>query len=400
MSLGAPVLYIDNRQIQTRKDDPRPALAGLKIDWGSDDAQDTAPAAKLSGQMLIRGAMPAWLDVGAPVGLIDPASSRCLFAGTLEPLTAAPDPSVPDAYRVSFTASSPKAELEKHNVLDIDWPFDEPAANRRNRLASAMPRGWTLDGAAGWTWIPQGRQKYQSVPWLELANRYAAGQLLRIHDTSTYVPGAGLRKRITISRERPKSATMPGGNPKRGSWLEYGGTAASTGIAILPPAAIDRPNLKWEKTPADVVTDVQITTSGGAYPSPADSDSSDFEFWMSVYTDNSAMQDAYGYRQLRVETALAPSTPSTIKEAIRLLLERWLDTKTPWRPTTLALPNSNWLDDAPLLNLLAVDTRHMAAVAVPAATAAPGRIFAFVLAGTATWTGKKWETELTLGRTL
>lgn len=402
MSLSAPVLYIAGNRIQTGKGDPRPALAGLTLKWGTDSQHETAPAATLSGQMLIRGALPAYLNVGSSVGLIDPVSSRCLFAGTMEPLTAAPDTSIEGAYRVSFTAASPKAELEKHRVLDFDWTHDEPAAVRRGRLAAAMPRGWTLDGVAGWDWINQGRQIYQSVEWITLAERYAAGYLQRLHDTSTYVPGAGLRKRITISRERPRTATMPGPAPRLSSWLEYGGNAASTGIAVLHPSAVHR-DIMWEKTPADVITDVQVTSWGAAFPGNGaeGSDSTEFEYPMSFAgVDNSRLQDLYGYRQLRVETALSVYSQSASKAAARNIAEFWLDTETGWRPTTLAVPDSRKLAAAPLLNLLAVDTRHMAAVAVPSAEAAPGRIFAFVLAGLATWTGHKWETDLTLGHTL
>lgn len=399
MSLGAPALYIAGNRIQTGKADPRPALAGLTLQWGTDSQYDTAPAATLSGQMLIRGALPAYLNVGSSVGLIDPVSSRCLFAGTMEPLTAVPDPAIKGAHRVSFTASSPKAELEKHRVLDFDWTHNEPATVRRNRLAAAMPRGWTLDGVAGWDWINQGRQVYQSEEWITLAERYAAGQLQRLHDTSTYVPGAGLRKRITISRERPRSATMPGAGPRAGTWIEYGGAAASTGIAVVHPSAVYR-DINWEKTPEDVVTDVQVTTWGGAFPGEG-SDSHEFEYPMTFAgVDNSRLQDVYGYRQLRIETALSVYSTGASQEAVRNIAEFWLDTDTSWRPTTLRLPDSRKLADPPLLNLLAVDTRHMAAVAVPSAADVPGRIFAFVLAGSATWTGHKWDTDLTLGHTL
>ena len=74
---------------------------------------------------------------------------------------------------------------------------------------------------------------------------------------------------------------------------------------------------------------------------------------------------------------------------------------TKWRPSDLHLPDSRLIDSAPLLNMLAVDTRGTAAIAVPAATTlAPGRIQSFVMAGSATWTGTKWTIDLTLGRTL
>lgn len=395
MSLGQPDLYIAGRKMQTLKTDPLPALAGLTISWGSEEQFDMAPASTLSGQLLIRGAMPAYLDVGAPVGLVDPVSSRTLFAGTLEPLSAAPEERIAGAHRLSFTAASPKAELEKHRVLDFDWPHDEPATARRQRLAAAMPRGWTLNGAAGWNWINQGRQLYQSVEWITLAERYARSYYQRLHDTSTYVPGAGLQKRLTITNDRPRAVAF--GPPEPGAlgvWQQAEGTS---GVAVLPASAVHR-DIEWKKTPADVITDVQITTTGGAYPQGDESD--EFEYWMSVYVNNDTLQDRYGYRQQRVETALSSYNANAVAQAVRLLVGYWLNTATDWRPTTLTLPDSRKLATAPLLNLLAVDTRHMAIVRVPGAVNYLAGISAFALAGSATWTGTKWTTDLTLGRKL
>lgn len=393
MSLGQPDLYIAGHKMQTAKTDPRPALAGLNIKWGTDDEYSLPPAATLSGQLLIRGAAPAYLNVGAPVGLVDPITSRCLFAGTLEPLTAAPAEGVAGAMRVSFTAAAPKAELEKARVLDLDWPFGDSAGARRDRLARALPRGWSLGGVEGWPWIATGRQIYQSIEWVTLAERYARGYLQRFHDTSTYIPGAGLKKRIVFTNERAKDPWLPESAPPRGSWRPFD---SGSGAAILPPGAIGR-DITWEKTPADVITDVQVTSFGGALPT---AESQEFEFWMDVYVNNRALQDAYGFRQRRVETAMSSANPTSTAEAIQKIAGYWLNTDTAWRPTALTIPDSRRLDRDPLLNLLAVDSRHMAVVAVPDTAETMAAIRAYVLAGSATWTGKKWTTELTLGRTL
>lgn len=396
MSLGAPDLYIAGQKMQTHKADPRPALAGLKITWGTDAEFEMAPAATLSGQLMVRGPVPDFLNVGAPVGLVDPITSRCLFAGTLEPLSASPDPSVAGAMRISWTATSPRAELEKARVLDFDWPNNETAAGRRSRLAASIPRGWTLAGAAGWNWLGQGRQKYQSTEWITLAERYARTYLQRFHDTSTYVPGAGLQKRLTFTDERPKRPALPAPNPgPSGTWTALPG---GSGVAVLPAGAVAR-DITWEKTPADVVTDVQVTTYGGAVLGD-DEESGEFEYWMAVYVDNGALQDRFGHRAQRVETAMSSANPTATAEAIRAIAGYWLNTETGWRPTVLTIPDSGKLDAAPLLNLLAVDSRHLAAVMVPQTAAAMAPVRAFVLAGSATWTGAKWSADLTLGRTL
>lgn len=400
MSLGRPDLYIGNRLMQTAKGDPIPALAGLALSWGTDNALDMAPAATLSGQLLVKGAMPDFLDVGAPVGLIDPSSSRCLFAGTLQPLKAARDPQISTAHRVSFTATAPVAELEKHNLIDLDWTTEDTSSQRRGRLQAAMPRGWALDGAAGWDYLQHGHQRYQSVALLDLLSRYVRGSRQRFADTSAYVPGAGLRKRLTITEERLKTAVMPTNKPDEmeGMWLTDTPYSAS-GTAILPAGAVSNA-IEWEKTPADLVTGVQATTWGKALiGSAAEDDSSEHEWPLDWVTDTSALRASYGSSIVRIETMLSPQNLAATREALGYIIAHWIETKTGWRPTTLTVPDSRRIGRAPLLNLLAVDTRATAGVSVPQAAGLPAPIRAFVLGGTATWTGKQWTTDLTLGRT-
>ena len=269
--------------------------------------------------------------------------------------------------RVSFTAASPLSELVKHKVIGMDWPHNEPAADRRPRLAAAMPPGWTLDGAAGWTWIHQGRQRYRdgkAIEWVKLLERYVRSYNQRYHDTSAYVYGAGLIKRITITGERGKtwggSTQTPGPG---GTWSTWGLPAAgASGIAVLPASAVSR-SMDWEKTPDDIVTDVQASTYG--VWDEAALESYESEFGMSYDADNCAAGD-HGFRQFDLETAISlynmPAFTSWITNDI---VPFWLDTQTAWRPTSLQIPDSRELDTAPLLNLLAVDTRPMSVVNVP-----------------------------------
>jgi hypothetical protein len=399
MSLGQPDLYIGGELMQTAAADPRPALAGLRLGWGNDSRLEMDPPSTLAGQFLIKGTMPEFLEVGAPVGLVDPVSARCLFAGNLGPLRAAPDDSVRDALRVSFTAASPLAELVKHKVLDVVWDANTPAATRFNTLASTMPRGWALTGSTGHTWINQTKQQYKAKEWLQLAERFCRSYTYRYHDTSYYTPGAGLSKRITFSPERGKVLPSGGLEPsgERGLWSTYTPGGAS-GVAVLPTSAV-RVGVEWEKTPEDMITDVQLSTFN-AVETDADKDSTEYEYPMFLYVDNTALQDAYGFRQFKVESSLSAYNGTALDAQALNIVNYWLDTENKWRPTGLQLPDSRALDTDPLLNLLAVDTRGTAALGVPDADLAPGLIQSFVMAGQATWTGKKWTTDITLGRTL
>lgn len=397
MSLGQPDLYIAGQKMQTAKNDPRPALAGLSFDWGTDSRVDFAGAATLSGQLLIRGAMPSYLNPGAQVGLVDPASSRTLFAGYLQPLKASNEPGLDGAMRVQFTAASPLAELEKHTMTSIDFPGGESAAGRRWQLAQRMPAGWSLLGDTGHDWLNQGVQRYPTVSWLDMLERFARGNLLRYHDTSAYVPAHGLNRRITLARERGLTATAAPKPAARGSWVT-GRVPYASGLAVLPAATVSK-DIEWEKTPADITTAVQVSTNGVVLAAD-ETESREHEYPLNWAVFTQPLIDAHGFHATSIATSIDPQDVAAAQGAVRLISEQWLDVETEWRPTNLTIPDSRLLDTEPLRNLLAVDTRHMAAVAVPDAPAGPGRIYAFVMAGTATWTGKHWQTQLTLGKTL
>lgn len=401
MSLGRPDLYINGVKMQAGRGDPRPVVGDLSIEWGGDSRVVFDPAATCTGQLLMRDSMAPYLHVGAQVGLVDPISTRTLFAGYLEPLTAKPEESIAGALRVSFTATAPKSELEQFTVLDVDWHQDESADSRRARIGSALPRGWGYGGTKGWDWVGQGQQRYQNIEWLTLAERYARGNLQRMHDVSAYTPGQGIYKRMWFTAERPKNERLPAPNPgTAGLWVPRTGTPAEVGgTAVVPAGAVDSKDILWEKSPADVVTAVQVTTWGKWMPT-GDDDSSEHEWPLDFSVDSSAAQDAYGFRSVRIETALSAQNLNALMPAHRAITNHWLDTQTNWRPTTLRLPDSRVLGTEVLLNLIAVGTRHLAAISVPnPGTAVPAPIRAFVLGGKATWTGKKWDTTLTLGRT-
>lgn len=396
MSLGAPNLYIDGNMFGGS--DTRRALAGISFTWGEDSRVDFAGPATMSGEVSVAGTMPAYITGGAAIGLVDPASGRCLFAGHIATLTASPDPVWQGRIRIAFTASSPLVDLANHS-LAVDWVRNTHAA-RFISLRSAMPRGWTLQGYNGATmdWVESGRLRFAKANYLDLLSRYCRSVLGRYHDTSAYVPGTGLVKRITLTGERDKTATAPPAPGASGIWSTTGKPAAATGIAALPAALVEQA-IEWEKNADDTITDVQVTNYG-AEVLPEGEDTAGFEVWMSVFVNNQAMQDKYGFRQLTIDTSvhLHSGNDSAFLNALSAF---WLDADTKWRPTGLRIADSRKVTTAALLNLLAVDTRHMAAISVPgAAGLVPGEIHAYVHSGSAQWTGKKWITDLTLGRTL
>lgn len=403
MSLGKPDLYLKNTLQDSTAAGTRPTLAGCSIGWGNDSRLEFDPPSTLSAAVLVRpGAPIPNLSPGAPVGLVDPVSGRSLFAGQLATQFVKPDERIKGAQLYTFTAVSPLSDLSNHTVFNMDWTHDEAAPARFNRLAATIARGWTLQGPSGLTWINAGRLKFQSKNWLELVDLFCRSNTYRRHDTSAYVPGAGLVKRMNITAERNKTAgNPPAVIPPTGTWHTGGNKpAAATGMACIPDGLIRR-GVEWEKTPDDTITDVKLSTYGSAVVAE-DDESTAFEYWMDAYVNNTAMQNAYGFRQTTIETDLSSFNATALEERIPQIVNYWLDADTQWRPTDLEIPDSRKVDTATMLNLLATDSRHMAALYVPAPAGVtlPAKIHSFVMGGKATWDGKKWITELTLGRTI
>lgn len=402
MSLGKPNLYLGGTLIAGGTTGAQAALAGISIKWGDASRIEFAPPATLSGSVLIlSGAMPSWAN-GTQVGLVDPVSGRCLFAGHISSLSAAYDTSIKSAVRVSFTATSPLADLKNHSLYEFEWTWGDQA-HRFNQLSTSIARGWALTGYNGslFNWITAGRLKFQSKNWLELCELYCRSIRARYHDTSAYVPGSGFVKRLTLTDEREKTApNPPGAGIIDGEWYTGSKPTNATGIASLPSQIIDR-GIEWEKNPDDTITDLKLSTFG-IRGTAADDGSFSTDYWMSAYGyNNQAMQDLYGFRQLSLETDLdTGASASAVAGWIEQLAMYWLDADTKWRPQAITIPNGNKVKTAAMLNLLAVDTRHMACVYVPPGPdLMPGKIHAYVNAGEASWDGKKWTATLTLGRT-
>lgn len=406
MSLGQPDLHIGTTRMQDLAADSRPVLGGLTFKWGGDSYIEFEKPGTLSGEMLIKAQQDlSFLTAGQPVGLVDPASSQTLFAGRLETLSARPDEKIRSALRVAFTASDTTTELLNVKAFGIDWPMNDSGANRQAQIAAKLPPGWTMPGGTGYTsdwgatWM-----KFNSIGFLELLDMYCRGHLARRHNTTLYTPGVGLSRRMTITPERQRIASHPftlAGTAGVWDTTSGGKPTEATGLAVLPPGVVSR-DVEWEKTPDDTITDVVL--KGWAYPvagEPED-ESSSSTFEMSYYVNNSANISKYGHRQLELQTDLRYILNSQPQGA--QIINFWLDVDTKWRATQVTIPDSRVVDTAAFRQLISAHTRHMAVLAIKGIAGlvptADAMIHAYVIGGSATWTGKKWTAQLTLGRGL
>lgn len=416
MSVAPPNVYIGGVLMNNHAYASVPMLAGLSFDWGTESLVDFDDPKTLSAQLLIR--TPSTLDflaTGQPFGVLDPDTGDTLFAGRIATLTARPDSRKKDALLVSLTATDTLADLLPYRLQQVAWvpPANSPGLTgqaRHNQLAAVMPPGWTLAGGTPHdSWTSAGPFQGAAVPLIELIDRHCRSVLGRRHITTTYVPSAGgLVPRLTITAERAKAANTDRLAARTtGEWYSTTTAPASTGFLQLAGNHVSR-EIEWEKTPDDTITDVALRTpilefevvNGQAVAKP---EMGSWDIWVNSYlnVNNAAMQAAYGFHQIQLDVDTHGGI-AEINPHIGQIVNYWVDADTEWRPTSVLIPDSRRLPLATLRTLLNVTTRHNAYVTVdglPANNPAGGsKVRAYVTAGSATWTGKKWEIALTLGR--
>lgn len=410
MTLATPSVYIGTRLMDALAVDDMPVLAGMKFDWGNEDQVDFDKPGTLSCRLLIRTpATTDFLTKGQPLGI--KIGTATVWAGRITQLTARPSKSKRDALEVSITAADTLADLEQYRVK-VFWPADNAstitAATRRGQLAAAMPAGWELqnNGAGGLDWTTARGQRWTAEPFLPIVDMHCRSTLNRRHVTSQYDPVAGLVPRLTLTAERAKSASADTLATKAdGTWYMTTTAPANTGVVALAAGMVSR-DVVWEKTPDDTVTDVQLKSFGISYAGPGviseDDSNGDYNIWVNDYTgvNNAAMQAAYGFHQ--VEFDVDTLGGSNASPHVGNIVNYWVDADAQWRPTGIEVPDSRKLPDATALAILDVAKRYKAYATVdglPQNNPAGGsRVRAYIIAGDAEWTGKKWRFNLTFGR--
>lgn len=421
MSLGAPQVYIADQLMNDHALSKTPMLAGLSFTWGTDSQTELDDPATCSGQLLIRE--PSYLGFlvkGAPFGLLDPGSGETLFAGRISTLKAKRDKRKKNALLISFTAADTQADIAGYRIEAASWIdrsadgyLQTPSDRRRDQLRSVLPAGWKIEGSTANDWHAARPQLLEAEPFLPILDRHVRTVIGRRSFTSTYVPGRGLQPRITITDERAKLSPVERLAARaNGEWYRNPTTPTAVSAFVqLDAGAVSAEETEWEKTPDDTITDVALVSWGsrlGGTPLVNEITSSS-DVWVSSYLHGDLtparlqqLQAAYGYQQLQLDTDLAAGSPLTKNPMIENIVSYWINTDTKWRPTSLVIPDARKLPDAQALRLLSATQRYQAYLTLSRmqenTPAGGSRVRGYVLGGTATWTGKKWQIELNLGR--
>lgn len=418
MEMSTPEVYIAGLKMSDHGTANRPLLDALTITWGSDSVYEYDAPMTMTAQLLIRTETVSlgFLKRGASTAVIDPAGPT-LFAGRITALTTSPHPSIPGAWVYTINAAGFQADLENYSIGPIRWAYTTDAHVALDRLNNKLPGNWTMDGALRTPEWGTSVMIYQRENWLVLLDRLLRGQRARRHETTTYAPGAGLTRRLTITNERSPN-----------------GPAADSVILRLDSSNIAE-DIVWEQTPDDLVTDIKLsayawlsnwkTDNNGRIYSDISNGSTSYEMPVEDYVDTRTLQNAAGIHQITIDTHLRvidpyvrngitlPDEPEPdpdlpilplIPGQVRSICSYFLNSDTPWRPTEVTVADSRLLSKAAVLDLLDVTKRYRGYLIIQELPANnPTRyqkVAAHIIAGSAVWEGKKkrWNLTLTLGR--
>jgi hypothetical protein len=395
-----------------------PVLAGLKFGWGNEDQVEFDAPGTLSCQLLIRTPNNTdFLAKGVAFGVM--VGGTTVWAGRIATLTARPDERKKDALLVSLTATDTLADLAAYRKT-VNWytsgqtGTSKTAANRRAELAAALPAGWTMDGTTPNSWTTVRPQRWNQEPYLNMLDMHLRSTVARRHITTRYVPGTGLSRRITIADERAKAAPAEtlAANPE---WYMTTAAPSNSGFVKLDAGHVAK-GIEWEKTPDDTITDVQLSSIGleWAWDEAAqavvpgeksvDSDTWSWQEYNAYgnpgidFAALATMQAKHGYHQAEFDIDTLGGNSNSGDPHLSLIVNYWLDADAQWRPTGVEVPDSRKLPDATALALLDVAKRYKAYATVANNPAGGSRVRAYIIAGDAEWTGKKWRFNLTFGR--
>lgn len=391
--MDAPHLWLNGRQITGRAGDRAPVLCPVELTWGSDSALDQPPPANLKFTVLFRDGMHDIPDFtnGAKIELIHPVNGTRVFAGQIRTMEAGPSEMVRGALEVHANATDYTADLEAE-YLSTDWPEQ---ANRSNVLRAAFNDiGWHLDMPTNV--LQSAQAKYNSIKLLTLLDRHSNRYRGRRYDTSYRHANGEVVRRLAVmegtARFIPADTLIALPNRWWSRTYNTPSIDGSPSPLIRLPASNVLLNPQWTQDPNSVVTAVQLSVmvqGDDGYTSQTERN----------FKAPAATVQKFGLRSVDVESDLA--TPADWPAAA----QAWMNDDSPWQMSALNIRDSSELPEQSLRELLDQRTRYRALLTVTEILAnrpdpGPSVMRSYIVGGKYSWTGKLWELELNLERTI
>jgi len=403
----APKVYIDNLLMDAFKADKMPVLGGMEIKYGVETDLDMQGVESCSLSILIKEPSdPSFLDLGKTIAIYhEPTgteSSFTYFVGRIQRLAASHVINVATgawALQVDIQASDFTADLVNETVYDVN-SAPTVASTRIGNMNYWAPAGWTVSTfPLRYPDRVHAGLHYKEKPFLELLDDFLRGQIMQRTNRSYYVPGSGPVKNLTAIQDSTKSVAKDKlGKYADGRWGVIAGqpTAAST-VNITVHASNILADAGWTKEPEDAITEVSLQRLDAWN---GEDDSKRTPITSRNHVSTTEMRDRFGIRTVEFDTDL-PSG-GDVSEVLPVF-NHWLSTESRWRTKTLTFKDTEKLTITQLSYLIAPTSRQTAFLVVrDPVENRPDRgssdIRGVVIGGTATWTGKKWELTVTLGR--
>lgn len=404
MSHPAPRVYIDDQLMDSYAYQDKPVLAGLKITYGVDTDLDMQGPEHLSLQLLIREASDlSFIELGKEIAVYNPPSpgfsTFTYFVGRIARPTANPHPSLKGALLVNIEAVDFTADLANETAYNV-VSAEAPASTRILNMAYWAPEGWGINTFP--LRFPNRRHaalSYKEKPFLELFDQFLRGQIMQRTNRSFYTPGSGVTKRLTAIQDSTKDVAADTLTVDAdGTWNATAGIPEAAGyVAVRVPASNILRDVGWTKEPEDVITEVSVQRID-AYV--AGQDSTKTPVSSRTHIDTAASRRAYGVRSVEINTDLIAGAPAA---EVLPVFNHWLATDSQWRTKQVTFRDTAELTITQLSWLVAPTSRNTAFLVIrdPLENRpdnANADIRGVVIGGEATWTGKKWDLTVTLGR--
>lgn len=404
MSHPAPDVYIDDQLMDSYAYQDKPVLAGLSITYGVDTDLDMQGPEHLALQLLVREASDlSFIELGKVVAVHNAATadhaSFTYFVGRIARPTAKPHPTMRGALLVNIEAVDLTADLANETAYNVH-SAEATASTRLSNMAYWAPDGWTINTFP--LRFPDrihAALNYKEKPFLELYDQFLRGQIMQRTNRSFYTPGSGVTKRLTSLQDSTRDVAADKlTRDAAGGWDALAGIPKSSAyVAVRVPASNILLEVEWAKEPEDVITEVSVQRIDAFVHGQ---DSTITPVSSRTHIDTAASRRAYGVRAVEIVTDLPAGAP--IAETAPIF-NHWLATESQWRTKQVTIRNTDELPLSQLSWMIAPTSRNTAFLVIRdpldnRPDAGNADIRGVVIGGEATWTGKKWDLTVTLGR--
>lgn len=413
MSVPAPQIYINDQLMDSYALDDTPVLAGLTLDWGTGSDIEFAGPDQLQLDLMIKQPSDlSFLDLGNVVAVYQPddnpppgmvPSPATYFVGRLQRATA--EPLKGGKLRISLTASGATADLENQVLYNVNVSA-QTAQNRSYHHSSWNPPGWSiLSFGPRFPALTHAAMRWIEKPYLELLDMFLRAQLMQRAEYSTYDPAVGLTQRLITYHDTtrlPKADKLIMEADR--SWDVQAGGPGINQFGVMRVEARDvHLEAGWTKEPDDVITEVSL-----AAVKPLKADGSETTLSAASSFDHVPRaveaRARYGIRSVEFDTDL-PMDAATQGPAVRdaaPIWDHWITTESQWRPQTVKFVDRALTADQVRQLLNTISRQRTFLVIRHLLDNRPDHEYSdlrgVVIAGTAVWTGTKWQISASLSR--